>query len=425
MSAGLFFKRSLPGRRPADKAGAESTASATLPRMSLAASDFTRRDVTLANWREHPFSRWSFQNVEELVPSARLDPAPGSEPPSPGPGPLAEIRLRRPDGCAVTVVEHLERSHTDGLVALRDGAIVAEWHAPHFRPGRPHLVFSISKSITGMLSGILADRGLLDPESPVAELVPAQPGSAYETARVRHLLDMTVAIAFTEDYLDRSGPFDRYRRAMLWNPERPDSLPERLADVLASLPRGPGEHGDRFTYASPNTDILGLVLEAAAGRRYHEMLAEWLWAPMGARGPALVTVDRAGTARAAGGVAVTLRDLARFGQMIGIDAGRSAEGRRVVPAQWIEDISAGACRQAWRKGEFADMFAEGSYRSSWYNVGDGRGTVAAIGIHGQWIWADPTSGVVLAKVSSRPAASDDAATALEISMLGQLAQRLR
>ena len=32
---------------------------------------------------------------------------------------------------------------------------------------------------------------------------------------------MTVSLDFVENYLDTQGDFDRYRRAMLWNPERP------------------------------------------------------------------------------------------------------------------------------------------------------------------------------------------------------------
>ncbi|MBN9273708.1 MAG: 6-aminohexanoate hydrolase, partial [Mesorhizobium sp.] len=36
---------------------------------------FARKAVTLANWRTAPFSRWSFQNVGEIVPSAAIAPA--------------------------------------------------------------------------------------------------------------------------------------------------------------------------------------------------------------------------------------------------------------------------------------------------------------------------------------------------------------
>src|SRR5690606_5744822 len=103
--------------------------------------------------------------------------------------------------------------------------------------------------------------------------------------------------------------------------------------------------GRRFYYASPNTDLLGLVVERAAGRRYYRYLAERLWRPMGARGAAYVTVDRVGMARAAGGVCMTTRDLARLGQLV-LDGGRNRDGVQVVPQGWIEDMRSNGDRQA-------------------------------------------------------------------------------
>jgi len=387
------------------------------------AEGFTRADITLANWRLHPFSRYSFQHVAEFVPVAEIVPARGGEQPSPGASSLASISLTDGDGKAISPLEHMRRSHTDHLVVMRDGALFAEWTAEHADPDRPHVIFSISKSVTGLLAGIAAGEGLLDPEALVATYLPSIQGSTYETARVRDLLDMTVDLDFDEEYLDDGGAFDRYRRAMLWNPERAGTTPETMEAFLSTLgARGHG-HGRQFYYASPDTDLLGLVIERATGVRYHRYLAEKLWKPMGARGAAYVTVDRVGAARAAGGICITTRDLARMGQLV-MDGGRSPEGTSVVPGAWIDDLRSKGNRQAWLDGNFADMFTNGRYRSCWYDVGDRRGSFAAVGIHGQWLWADPTSRVVIAKTASRPDASDDAATGLEILMLGQLARAL-
>lgn len=382
-----------------------------------------RAAITLADWRVHPNSRYSFQHVSEFVPVAMVAMPAGTEEPSPGPGPLAQMMLDDPDGGTIAALDHMRRSHTDHVVVMRGGRVIAEWLAGTADPDRPHLVFSISKSVTGLLAGIAAGEGLLEPDAPVTDYVPSMAGSTYGSARVRDLLDMTVGLDFDEEYLDDGGAFDRYRRAMLWNPERPGTTPETMEAFLATLggaEDGAG-HGRRFYYASPNSDLLGLVVERAAGMRYPLYLAEKLWKPMGARGAAWVTVDRAGTARAAGGVCLTTRDLARLGQLV-LDDGRSASGTQVVPHDWIADMRTNGDREAWVDGNFADMFSEGRYRSCWYDVGDGRGSLAAVGIHGQWLWTDPVSRVVIAKTASRPDPSDDDATALEIRMLGQIAR---
>lgn len=381
--------------------------------LSLAA----RRAITLDNWRVAPNSHWSFQNVCELIPTAVICPASGQVEESAGAGPLPDLAVAYPDGERLTLGRHLDRSGADAFIAMRDGAVIAEWHADNLVPALPHTIFSISKSVTGMLAGIAAGDGLLDPDATVTRYVDLPATSVYATVRVRHLLDMTVALAFEENYLDRESVFDRYRRAMLWNPEHGSGPTETMAELLAALQPTGAEHGRRFFYASPNTDMLGLVIEGATGRRYADYLAERLWRPMGARGAAYVTVDRAGTARAAGGICTTGRDLARFGQLV-LDGGRG-----IIPAGWIEDMRANGDRGAWAEGNFKATFPRGRYRSCWYSAGDERGSFCAIGIHGHWLWIDPTNRLVLARLSSRPAPSDSVATAREIAVLGAVARQ--
>ena len=382
-----------------------------------------RGDVNLSNWRDHPFSTLSFQSVSEFVPVATMT-APKEQPEvSVGSALLDDLSLQL-GGVSKNVVDHLRSSYTDALVILRDGERIADWRAAHCDPEWPHVIFSISKSVTGLLAGIAAGEGLLDPDAPITRYVPMPHSSAYGTARVRDLLDMTVDVEFDEEYTDRDSAFDRYRRAMLWNPERADTTAQTMEEFLATLPpRAGGDHGKRFYYASPNTDLLGLVVERAVGRRYHDYLAERLLKPMGATGASYVTVDRVGTARAAGGICITVADLARLGELVR-NGGRGPCGEQIVPSGWIDDLVRNGDRQAWVDGNFADMFADGRYRSCWYQVGDANGSFCGVGIHGQWVWTDPVLRITIAKTSSRPDASDDAATAREISALGQLAASL-
>ena len=296
---------------------------------------FSRHDTSLENWRIHPFCRWTFQNVSEFVPVAEFGARHTETPPPENRG-MERLELAGRDGGAVQVTDFLANTHADAFVAMRDGNVLAEWYAPHCRPDQPHLVFSISKSITGLLAGIAVGDGVLDAAAPISRYATVAECSAYASANVRDLLDMKISIDFEEDYLNLDGAFDRYRRAMLWNPERSDTTPETLAEVLATLPRGSEPHGKRFFYVSPNTDLMGLVLEGATGQRFHDYLRDRLWLPMGGRGAAYVTVDRLGTARAAGGICITARDLARLGQLL-LDGGVH-DGHQVVPAAWIEDL---------------------------------------------------------------------------------------
>ena len=112
---------------------------------------------------------------------------------------------------------------------MKSGAFIGEYASPTADPIAPHLIFSISKSLTAILAGILQNEGLLDPAKLVAHYIPEAKGSAYEEATVRQVLDMRVSVDFVEDYHEPEGDFTRYRRAMLWNPLRPDDKPETLA----------------------------------------------------------------------------------------------------------------------------------------------------------------------------------------------------
>lgn len=361
---------------------------------------FARPEVTLANWRQAPFSRWAFHNVSELVPSA-VFPASSAK----GEGDLLlkagllQERVKATDG-QHTVSSCLASTHTDSFTVMKSGRFVADWLAPHADAAHPHLVFSISKSLTAILAGILEGEGKLDVSKLVPHYVREAKHSGFADATVRRVLDMMTLIDFEEAYLDPESAFARYRRAMLWNPGSGD---ETMLQFLCSLPRMAGPYDDVFRYRSPNTDMLGIILERASGERLPDLMRSRLFSPLGLNSAASLTVDREGTGRAAGGVSLTARDLARVGEMM--RNGGKAQGAQLVPESWVKDTTTNGDRNAWTKGEFAFLLPEGCYRNQWYQ--SGRGYFAAIGIHGQWLIVHPASETVIVKLSSQPLPVDD------------------
>lgn len=362
---------------------------------------FPRDAVQLGNWRTSPFNRWSFQNVPELVPSAIIAPgAAASEEPPVDPGWLLSRTVSLSQG-PETVEDFLGRSHSDALTVFRNGRVIGDWAAPHALPGAPHLIFSISKSLTAILAGILEGEGLFDPDAPVVHYLPEAAGSAYGTATCRHVLDMTVSLDFDEAYLEPDSPFARYRQAMLWNP---GGRGETLLPFLCALQPLPEPHGRVFRYRSPNSDLMGLLVERASGQRVPDLLRDRLCGPLGLRGVVSVTVDGVGAARTAGGMCLTPRDLARVGEMmrqVGM-----AGGTRVAPEPWVRDTITGGDRDAWLRSDFVTLFPEGRYRNKWYQ--SGKGYYCGVGIHGQWLVIDPASGTVIVKMASQPEPVDDA-----------------
>lgn len=379
----------------------------------------TLPEPTLANWRQHPFNVRGFVEVDRIIAARPIERGPHGQPLPQGAAlDLGTVRL---DGESAS--DLLAASYTDGFLVLKDGAVIAETYGAAMNAATRHIIFSVSKSVTGALAGVLVARSELEPDAPVTRYVPELRSSAYGDATVRHVLDMTVSLRFIEDYLDPRGDVARYRVAMDWDPPGDFPYEGGLHHFLGTLGKDQAPHGERFEYASPNSDLLGWILERAGGASVAELLTRHLWQPLGAETDAYITVDRHGAARTAGGICVTLRDLARFGDMVRRNG--EANGRQVIPAAWLEDIFTRGSEEAWTRGQMTGLLQHARYRSKWYVPLDVPDTLIAIGIHGQWIYIDRRAAVTIVKLSSQPLPVDDPLDRKLLAMFRAIADAVR
>jgi CubicO group peptidase (beta-lactamase class C family) len=303
---------------------------------------------------------------------------------------------------------------------MKSGRVVADYHAPNFTERSRHILFSASKSVTSIVAGILHGDGLIDLDATVAHYVPELKSSAYSDASLRDVLDMRVSLDFEETYQDPRGDFARYRRAGLLEPSVPGNTPDSLIAFLATLQKGPGDHGGPFHYCSPNSDVLGLVIERASGQRFADFAAARLWQPLGARQDAYITVDAIGSARTGGGFCMTPRDLARIGEMMRL--GGTTNGRTIVSQDWVMDTITNGSAKAWRAGKFVEWLPDGRYRNKWYQTGDASGAFFALGIHGQYLYVNPRAELVVAKFSSQPEPVNNDLKRLNLALFDTLAR---
>jgi len=362
--------------------------------------------VTLANWRNAPFNRWAFHHVRELIPTAEIPHEPRRvRELKPDPRAL-DLRIEPDAGEPLSFEEFLTETDTDGIVILHRGRLIAEHYAEGMTPRTPHILMSVSKSMLGLLVGAAG----LDVERQVTDLVPELAATAYRGATLRHLLDMRAGVAFDEDYLTTSGPIVEYRKATGWNALAPGETASDLHSFYKELVKGEA-HGGPFHYISPNSDLLGWALERATGRRYADLMSELLWQPAAAETSAYITVDRLGAARAAGGMCVAVRDLARVGQWL-IEQ----------PSRWVEDIEQRGERAAWDAGPFVSYWPglPMHYRSQWYVLHGAAPLLFAYGIHGQHLFVDRRNQLVVAKLSSQAMPIDAARITLTMRFVSQL-----
>jgi CubicO group peptidase (beta-lactamase class C family) len=357
--------------------------------------------VTLANWQDPPFNRWAFQHVRELIPTARITRGDGPAWPLPrAEHDLAGVRFASA-GQEMTIADLLAQTCTDGFLVVHRGRIVTEQYFNGMAPDTPHLLMSVSKSVTSAVAGVLAGRRL-DVSAALTDIVPELAGTSFGGATVQHLLDMRAGTAFNEEYADPEADVRTYERVYLWRPHGEDPVPEDAIAYLATL-RNDGPHGGPFRYRSILTDVLAWVIERAAGARFHELVSRHLWQPMGAEFDAEITVDAHGNPMADGGICATLRDAGRFGELY-LRRGRR-EGREVVPAWWIDDTIRGAAdgAHAFTSGDNPPGYPAGShYRNCWWIRDPGLPFYEAAGINGQHVFVHVPSQTVVVKLSTWP-----------------------
>lgn len=358
--------------------------------------------VTLANWRSPPFNKWGLQHVREILPTSPVPNNPDTVRPLEV-GDVVPLNFECTHGDqTITLDSMIDLTHTDGLLVFRGGRIVVEEYRNGMTPTTQHILFSVTKSVTAMMIGVLVQRGQLNPDANITDYVPEMAESAYGDATVRHLLDMTVGVAFDENYAATEGMIVRYREASGWNPGGPFDPDLHTRSFLASMSDREMEHGVQFRYKSPNSDLLGWVIERACGVRYTDFLSEVIWCPMGAASDAYMTIDHAGCPRAAGGLCATLRDLGRLGLLLSENGWR--DGEEIVPSSWIEDIRRNGNREQWMAGDYAEDYKEWAmrYRSKWYVMDNYPSPFMGIGIHGQFLYVDPERDFVAVQLSSQP-----------------------
>ena len=363
-----------------------------------------RSAVTLANWQDPPFNRWAFQHVRELIPTARIPR--GSGPVwllPPDDRDIAGVRFRCEDR-ELSIADLLAETCTDGFLVLHRGWIVAEQYFNGLKADTPHLLMSVSKSVTSAVAGVLAGRHLLDVAALVTDVVPELRGTSFEGATVQDLLDMRAGTRFDENYDDPRADVRTYERVYLWRPDNGQPRPADALGYFATLGND-GPHGGPFRYRSILTDVLAWVIERAAGARLHELIAAELWQPMGAEFDAEVTLDAHGNPMADGGICATLRDVARFGQLF-LQNGTVA-GRDIVPASWIEDTIQGAPdgASAFRGGDNPAGYPAGAhYRNCWWVRDPSLPLYHASGINGQHVFIHVPTRTVVVKLSTWPTA---------------------
>jgi len=364
-----------------------------------------------SNYFSFPKLRWSVCHLREFLPTEEISRGLGAPVPLnyPSPDAFAELRQRidaltfKPmngEG-EMTWEESLYANYTDGMLILHRGEVVYERYFGCLEEDGKHAIMSMTKSITGLLGEILVAEGMLDDTRLVRDVIPEIGDSAFASATVRQVMDMTTGVQYSEDYSDPEADIWLYSRAAspLPKPEGYDG-PDGYWEYLQQV-RPEDTHGDAFHYKTINSDMLGWIISRVTGKAVTDLASERLWRRMGAEQDAYQTVDGKGVPFAGGGVTAGLRDLGRLGQLM-LNRGE-INGTRLFPEEVVASISAGGDPSKF--GGFPTI-PNGSYTSQWWVFHNEHGAYAARGVHGQTIYVDPRAEMVLVRLASFPRAQN-------------------
>lgn len=302
------------------------------------------------------------------------------------------------------VAEWVKARAVTGLVVLKDGALVHESYYLGTDPADLRISWSVAKSFLSALFGVLqAEGAFASLDDPVEKYAPQLVGSAYQGATIRDILTMSSGVGFNEDYLDFNSDINKMGRVL--------ALGGSMDEFAASLNVREAAPGSRWHYVSVDTHVLGMVIRGATGKDIPELLETRILAPMGFEQAPYYVTDGLGVSFVLGGLNVTTRDYARFGQMI--EQGGLWQGQQVVPADWVKSATSPQAKDG------------SAYGFQWWIPPDATpGEVMAQGIYGQYIYINPSLNVVIAVNAADRGFEDAGVDAGNIAMLRKIAAGL-
>lgn len=356
--------------------------------------------VTLQNWRKYPYNCWAFVNVRNLIPTAEIDNDPNTKIKIEKNLTNLNDMLIKHKNSSANLQNILKKCDTDAFLVMHRGKLIFEYFNNFTNYYTPHIVFSISKSITSLVFGIIVKEIDLDLNTSISKIIPETKGSAYETASIRNVLDMNVASSFEEDYTGQAEIFKKYRSCTGWDIEDPsiNDAPKGLYEFLSNLPSSVASHGIKYHYSSPNSDLLGWLIERLTNDKYYNVLSKLLFIPSELQHASNITLDKWGASRSAGGISISPYDLLSLSELVRC-LGNYKQGN-IIPESWINDFTNLRNNSCYLSQDNLERFPNGNYRSKWYQTGFDDKEFCGIGIHGQNIWINPNKELTIVRMSS-------------------------
>jgi CubicO group peptidase (beta-lactamase class C family) len=287
-----------------------------------------------------------------------------------------------------TIRDYVAHNPIMGLLILKGDRILFEHYQYARTDEDKFLSQSMVKTIIGLLTGIAISEGYIRSIDDLASFyVPELIGTEYGATPIRALLEMKSGMAFAERY-DGEDDNEKLGHA-LFPPDSPG--PVRAIGQFTQRVAPPGT---KFNYSGADTELLGLIVSRAVHMSLSEFLSSRIWQKLGAEADAAWALDASGHEIAYCCFTATLRDWGRLGAMISNDG--FWNGTQIVPKRWLTESTTPTKLDTVGIGQTAMRFGYGYHL---WTFNHRPGMIALRGVHGQAIYVDPASKLVLVQTA--------------------------
>ena len=277
---------------------------------------------------------------------------------------------------SVSIDDLLEEHKTVAFLIIKNDTIQYEKYFRGYDQESIIPSFSMAKSVTSVLIGCAIDDGLIKSiDEPITNYIPELEKNGFAKVSIKHVLQMTSAIDFSESYINPFGEAASYYYGR--------NLKKEVAKLkLKGIP------GEKFEYVSGNTQLLGLILERALKvKTVTEYFQEKIWTPLEMEYDASWSIDKKkeGTEKAFCCINARARDFAKIGRLY-LNKG-NWNGKQIVSEKWVEEST---------KVDTTEGSAE-YYQYQWW-LPSATGEFMAEGILGQYIYVNPSKNMVIVRM---------------------------
>jgi CubicO group peptidase (beta-lactamase class C family) len=282
---------------------------------------------------------------------------------------------------AKTPEEFFIENGTLSLIIIRNDTIVYENYFNGFKSDEIHTIFSVSKSFLSTLTGIAINEGFIKSvDQPVSDFIPAFKKNGKEMLTINHLLQMTSGV-------NEADYDDLLKLASFYYAKDQNKKCEKTKMRF--------KPGTKFQYSSVTSQILGMCVEKATGRKLEDYLKEKIWEPLGMEFKVLISTDKKGNPKYFGGLSANPKDLAKLG-LLYLNKG-NWNGKQIIPEDWINATEKRDTCEG-KSTSYSNCFWQNTYPVEDYFK---KSDFYAKGFGGQIVYVNPENNTVIVRTGTR------------------------